>query len=184
VTTEEAVTNVVCSSLHYHSAARDANGGLCLRGKFHDLLYVALKVAAVWEMSDSRTVARLLKDIYRCEGSFERLILGAVAGPRVSHALCGWKSDFSDRAENLTAVEFFLRHAANQKLRFGKGRRRLADVPLRACGGLTAAALALDIARPDALAVLLKHGAVIRFPMRASGVRWTDGVSCVIDVMT
>lgn len=94
------------------------------------------------------------------------------------HLLSGWKSEFSDREENAQAVAYFLRHADEQRLEFGLGEdegaqgcegrgRRFADVPMRACGGLTAAAMALDMCKKDVLTLLLRHGATIHFPDRA-----------------
>lgn len=172
VTAQEAAGRAVCAALRYHAATKDANGGVCLKGKFHDILYVVAKLAYDWELRDGHTVARLLRDMHACEGTFERLVVGAIVGTRVSHLLSGWKSEFADREENVQAVEFFMRHADEQRLLFGHGPgapgRRFADVPMRACGGLTAAAMALDVGKVDTLTLLLRHGATIDFPDRES----------------
>ncbi|XP_034253084.1 uncharacterized protein LOC117652349 [Thrips palmi] len=180
VTAQEAVGRTVCAALRYHAATRDANGNVCLKGKFHDILYVVAKLAYDWELQDSHTVTRLLRDLHACEDTFERLTVGAIVGTRVSHLLSGWKSEFADREENLQALEYFLRHADGQRLVFqakqgpGLGKqakdrpRRFADVAMRACGGLTAAAMALDVAKVDTLLLLLRHGATIQFPDRES----------------
>ena len=92
----------------------------------------------------------------------------------MSHLLSGWKSEFADREENLQALEYFLRHADGQRLVFqakqgqglglGAGNakkaaakdqpRRFADVAMRACGGLTAAAMALDVAKVSTVIII------------------------------
>lgn len=84
VTAQEAVGRTVCAALRYHAATRDANGNVCLKGKFHDILYVVAKLAYDWELQDSHTVTRLLRDLHACEDTFERLTVGAIVGTRVS----------------------------------------------------------------------------------------------------
>lgn len=47
-------------------------------GKYHNVLYVAAKLAFDWSLQDNYTVARLLDEIYSCEKTFERLFLGMI----------------------------------------------------------------------------------------------------------
>ncbi|XP_052119974.1 uncharacterized protein LOC113216446 [Frankliniella occidentalis] len=163
VTAQEAVASAVCAALRYHAATRDANGGVCLKGKFHDILYVAAKLAYDWELRDGHTVARLLRDLHACEDTFERLVVGAIVGTRVSHLLSGWKSEFADREENLQAVEFFLVHADEQRLVFGDDPR---GAPAPGPPGAQGRRFADVHMRVDTLSLLLRHGATVHFPDR------------------
>lgn len=45
-------------------------------GKYHNLLYVAIKLAFDWSLQDNHAVAALLDELYACEGTFERIFLG------------------------------------------------------------------------------------------------------------
>lgn len=45
-------------------------------GKYHNLLYIAMKLAFDWSLQDNGVVAALLDDLYACEKTFERIFLG------------------------------------------------------------------------------------------------------------
>lgn len=45
-------------------------------GKYHNMLYIAMKLAFEWSLQDNGVVATLLDEIYACEGTFERIFLG------------------------------------------------------------------------------------------------------------
>lgn len=45
-------------------------------GKYHNLLYVAMKLAFDWSLQDNGVVAALLDELYACERTFERIFLG------------------------------------------------------------------------------------------------------------
>ena len=49
-------------------------------GKYHNLLYIALKLAFDWSLQDNGVVATLLDELYACEKTFERLFLGKIEG--------------------------------------------------------------------------------------------------------
>jgi len=109
-------------------------------GKYHNILYIALKVAWNWGIKDSDVVCSLLSksillfqsvcwafnpiacsfadEIYECERTFERLFLGAIFGTNAPYFIAGWRSDFKDQDENARAAVFFLHHACQQNLRF------------------------------------------------------------------
>ena len=94
MTAQEAVARAVCAALRYHAATRDANGSVCLKGKFHDILYVVAKLSYDWELRDGHTVARLLQDLHACEDTFERITVGAIVGTRVSPGDTPYSRDF------------------------------------------------------------------------------------------
>lgn len=45
-------------------------------GKYHNLLYIAMKLSFDWSLQDNGVVAALLDELYACEGTFERIFLG------------------------------------------------------------------------------------------------------------
>ncbi|XP_044748519.1 uncharacterized protein LOC123309452 isoform X3 [Coccinella septempunctata] len=113
-TAKEAVTCI----LRYHDIMKETNNSICLMGKFHNVLYVGMKLAFDWQVKDSGTIGTLLEQIYTCEKTFERLFLGAIFGVRAPYFIAGWKSDFLDPEENLRAVVFYLDHACTASLDF------------------------------------------------------------------
>lgn len=76
-----------------------------MMGKFHNVLYVALKVAWDWGVKDSSIICRLLREIYGCEETFERLFLGAIFGTNAPHFIAGWRADFKDQVSESECVE-------------------------------------------------------------------------------
>lgn len=94
---QEVCRNVIISAIRYHEKHRKENGSVCLMGKYHNILYVVAKLAFDWKLRDSATIACLLDNIYACEGTFERLLIGAIFGTRAPYFIAGWKSDFQDQ---------------------------------------------------------------------------------------
>lgn len=64
------------SALRYHNNCKSRNGDVCLMGKYHNLLYIAMKLAFDWSLQDNGVVAALLDEMYACERTFERIFLG------------------------------------------------------------------------------------------------------------
>ncbi|XP_052749880.1 uncharacterized protein LOC113511998 isoform X2 [Galleria mellonella] len=67
--------NFVLSALRYHNNCKTNNGDVCLMGKYHNLLYIAMKLAFDWSLQDNGVVAALLDELYTCEKTFERIFL-------------------------------------------------------------------------------------------------------------
>lgn len=92
-------------------------------GKYHNVLYIALKISWNWGIKDSKLICELLsklniikverfitptknslEEIYDCEETFERIFLGAIFGSNAPYFIAGWRSDFRDQVtlfENL-----------------------------------------------------------------------------------
>ncbi|KAJ6640084.1 hypothetical protein Bhyg_12833, partial [Pseudolycoriella hygida] len=115
---EESSRLAVLSAIKYHRDNKSGNSDVCLMGKYHNVLYIGVKVAWDWGVLDSQAVKELLEEIYSCEHTFERIFLGALFGSNAPHFIAGWKSDFKDQDENTRAMVFFLQHASNLALSF------------------------------------------------------------------
>uniref|UniRef100_A0A182W5C4 SOCS box domain-containing protein n=1 Tax=Anopheles minimus TaxID=112268 RepID=A0A182W5C4_9DIPT len=165
--TQLAVGLAVTSAIDYHNRMKGDNYEVCMMGKYHNVLYIALRITWDWGLEDSTIVRNLLDEIFKCEKTFERLFLGALFGCNAPHFIAGWKSDFNDQDENLRAVVFFLHHSAKaraiyptysyayQRLRHTK----FIDVPIDSCGKATPLRVALQASAPDIVLILLRHGA-------------------------
>lgn len=162
---ESGCRRAVCAALRFHERTRDGNSQVCLLGKYHNVLYVASKLAFDWKLQDNDTVTWLLKDIYKCEKTFERLFVGAIFGTRVTHLISGWKSDFQNREENHQALKYFIDHATKANLTFNvKGIwRKFVDVPMESYGNATPLRVAVQAGQSDILSLLLHYGAIITF---------------------
>lgn len=87
-------------------------------GKYHNILYIAMKVSWNWGIKDSTVISALLSEfsllppsllfnfrcsfpgeIYECEKTFERLFLGAIFGSNAPYFIAGWRSDFKDQVK-------------------------------------------------------------------------------------
>lgn len=162
---QKVVREAVIGILRYHENSRNENGTICIMGKYHDILYVALKICFDWQLKDTATVATLLDHIYSCEKTFERLFVGAIFGTRAPHFIAGWKSDFDDQEDNVRAVVYFLDHACNANLEYcpgeGSDSTRFVDVPLESCGKATCLKITLQLGVPDKVLILLRFGAVV-----------------------
>lgn len=132
-------------------------------GKFHNILYVAVKLCYDWQLKDTEIVAALLENIYSCEKTFERLSIGAIFGTRAPHFIAGWKSDFDDQEENLRALVFYIDHATTAGLEFlcGDCTIRFIDVPFESCGKASAVRILAQLGVPDKLHILLRFGALV-----------------------
>uniref|UniRef100_A0A336MXZ6 CSON006100 protein n=1 Tax=Culicoides sonorensis TaxID=179676 RepID=A0A336MXZ6_CULSO len=96
---DECSRQAVLSAIEYHQRHKEENGNVCLMGKYHNILYVTIRVAWDWGVTDSEVVTSLLKEIYSCELTFERLFLGVIFGTNAPYFISGWRSDFKDQNE-------------------------------------------------------------------------------------
>ncbi|KAL7729301.1 hypothetical protein ACLKA6_008880 [Drosophila palustris] len=168
VQTDEVASMAVTAAMRYHRLAKEGNGGkVCLMGKYHNILYIALRTCWDWGVRDSEVVVQLLVAIYECEKTFERIFLGALFGPHAPHFIAGWRSDFQDQHENVRAMVYFLKHATRERLelpvwtpRFEQELQlRFIDVPIESCGRSSPLRIALQANAPELLLILLRYGA-------------------------
>uniref|UniRef100_A0A0K8UGK6 SOCS box domain-containing protein n=1 Tax=Bactrocera latifrons TaxID=174628 RepID=A0A0K8UGK6_BACLA len=165
--TEEVARFAVLAAVRYHREKKSGNGDVCLMGKFHNILYIALRTCWDWGVRDSTVVVLLLEEIYSCEKTFERIFLGALFGPHAPHFIAGWRSDFRDQDENTRAMVYFLHHATSLSMqlpvwiaRFEQERMvRFIDIPIESCGRSSPLRVALQASAPDLLLILLRYGA-------------------------
>lgn len=157
-TPEKAVREAILGILKYHQRMRNQNGNVCM-GKYHNILYVAVKLCYSWQLKDPKIVSTLLKEIYTCEKTFERIFLGAIFGTRAPHYIAGWKSDFNDQEENLRAMVYFLDQARTAQLELES--RRFIDVPLESCGKENVLRVCIELGLPDKVHILLRFGALV-----------------------
>ncbi|KAI5640236.1 SOCS box domain-containing protein [Phthorimaea operculella] len=162
-TDDATCKNFVVSTLRYHNNCKSDNGDICLMGKYHNLLYVAMKLAFDWSLQDNAVVAALLDELYACEKTFERIFLGAIFGTSAPHFLAGWKSDFKDKEENVHALVYFLDHATNASLEYHDEEKtyRFIDVPLESCGRASPVRVVIQMGAAEMLMILLRFGATI-----------------------
>lgn len=160
---EKAVREAILGILNYHHNMRIQNGKVCMMGKYHIILYVAVKLCYSWQLKDPEIVSTLLKNIYCCENTFERILIGAIFGTTAPHYIAGWKSDFNDQEENLRAVVYYLEQsrAAQVEFQYGDEKRRFIDVPIESCGKETTLKICVQLGFPDKLHVLLRFGALV-----------------------
>ncbi|XP_069690229.1 uncharacterized protein stops [Periplaneta americana] len=160
---DTGVRRAVLAAIRHHATTVSTNGTVCLMGKFHNILYIATKLCYDWKLEDTQIVSRLLNDIYRCEKTFERLMIGAIFGTRVTHFISGWKSDFESPEESLAALEYFLQHATKARLEYTNevdGKKvRFADVPMESYGRTQAVRAAAQFSKDEVLLLLLRYGA-------------------------
>ncbi|XP_059218998.1 uncharacterized protein LOC106087842 isoform X2 [Stomoxys calcitrans] len=164
---DEVARIAVLSAVRYHRDQKDANGDVCLMGKYHNILYIALRTCWDWGVRDSAVVVVLLEEIYACEKTFERIFLGALFGPNAPHFIAGWRSDFRDQDENTRAMVYFLRHATSLGMtlpvwiaRYEQERLvKFIDIPIESCGRSSPLRVALQASAPDLLLILLRYGA-------------------------
>jgi len=162
---QDVCERIVHSALRYHNITMMENGSICLLGKFHNVLYVAAKLCYDWDINNNVIVSRLLDDIFYCEKTFERLLVGAIFGTRVTHFLSGWKCDFEDREENIRALVYFLDHATSGRLEYrcesSPIKRRFIDVPMESYGQVLPLRVAIQHGAPDILLIMLRYGASV-----------------------
>ncbi|XP_063537840.1 uncharacterized protein LOC134747184 [Cydia strobilella] len=155
--------NFITSALKYHNNCKATNGDVCLMGKYHNVLYIAMKLSFDWSLQDNGVVAALLDELYACEKTFERIFLGAIFGTSAPYFLAGWKSDFMDKEENVHALVFFLDHATNANLEYTEEGKvsRFIDVPLESCGKASPVRVVIQMGTSEMLTILLRFGAQI-----------------------
>lgn len=160
---QDACKRAIECVLKFHDDAKMKNKNVCLLGKYHNFLYVATKLCYDWNLDDTETVVKLLKTIYECEKTFEKLFEGAILGTKVTQLISGWKSDYSSRKENIQAMEYFLIHATKAKLVFKNHGvdRRFIDVCMDSYGCSTPARVTVTAGHYDVLNLLLKYGATV-----------------------
>lgn len=158
--------------IRYHEKSVQNNGSVCLMGKYHNVLYVAAKICFDWQLKDTATVTCLLDNMFSCEKTFERLLIGALFGTRAPYFIAGWKSDFNDQEENVRAMVYFLCHSVDGYAEFPyEGQLlRFIDVPLESCGKVPPYKIALQLGIPDTLLILLRFGAVVGEDAKLSGL--------------
>lgn len=162
---QDVCERIVLSALRYHNITMMENGSICLLGKFHNVLYVAAKLCYDWNINNNAIVSRLLNDIFYCEKTFERLLVGAIFGTRVTHFLSGWKCDFNDREENIRALVYFLDHAISGRLEYrcesSPIKRRFIDVSMESYGQVLPLRVAIQHGAPDILLIMIRYGASV-----------------------
>uniref|UniRef100_A0A1A9WZ24 SOCS box domain-containing protein n=1 Tax=Glossina brevipalpis TaxID=37001 RepID=A0A1A9WZ24_9MUSC len=176
--TEEVARIAVLAAVRYHRDKKGGNGDVCLMGKFHNILYIALRTCWDWGVRDSAVVVVLLEEIYACEKTFERIFLGALFGPHAPHFIAGWRSDFRDQDENTRAMVYFLHHATSLDMtlpvwiaRYEQERMlKFIDIPIESCGRSSPLRVALQASAPDLLLILLRYGAEPNPPDGGSSV--------------
>ena len=185
---QQAAGDVTAALIGYHDDAQRSNGGVCRLGRYHQLLAVAAVVAFRWRLDDTPLVCRLLLAVASCEGTLERLLAGAIFGPRVTYLVSGSKADLDNRSECLQSADFLLRHAAKSHLRItvnhDPARRRgwertyrAVDLPLLSYESVPPLHAAVAQQVPDAVLVLLRLGARLEF-LPITAARWSDSRHC------
>lgn len=61
--TDESCRIAVKTIIHYHDQMKDQNGKVCMMGKYHNILYVAMKLCYDWQLKDMATVSNFIKFI-------------------------------------------------------------------------------------------------------------------------
>lgn len=182
---------LVASIIQFHREALESNSGICRLGKYHDILYVAAYLAEQFRIDDNSLVSQLLKEMFYCEQSFDRLVAPAILGPKVSHILSGWRPDLENESRALFTLEYFALHSNAARLEFRiKGdenqTRRFLDVPLLSLQGTPPLTVATQANEVEAVRLLLRHGAELGLygvfcPLRASTQRLSNYARSVLD---
>ncbi|KAJ8924738.1 hypothetical protein NQ315_000891 [Exocentrus adspersus] len=166
---EETCRLAVLTIIRYHEEMRDSNNTVCMMGKYHNILYVAVRICYDWQLKDSGTVSLLLETIYQCEKTFERILIGAIFGNKAPHYIAGWKCDFDTQEENIRAVVYFIDKAntAGLELPFGSNEDeklfRFIDLPIESCGKASAVKICIQLGLPNKLSIFLRFGAKILY---------------------
>ncbi|KAH1027184.1 uncharacterized protein LOC109535533 isoform X1 [Dendroctonus ponderosae] len=165
--TEQTCKEAITTLLLHHDKTKNANGTVCMMGKYHNILYVAVKLCYLWQLQDAELVCKLLTGIYSCEQTFERIFIGAIFGTKAPHFIAGWKSDFDDQEENVRGVVYFLDKANKGKLMLPVFRNslpeniRFLDIPIDSCAKASPVKLCIQLGLPDKLLIFLRFGAQI-----------------------
>lgn len=142
------------------------NNGLCLFGKYHNILYVAAKLCFIWNLEDTEVISTLLTRIYECENTFEKFFECAIFGTKVTQLISGWRSDYKTHNENLKASVYFLKHAIKGKLMFKRENKiyNFVDIPMNCYENLSPLKTAVKAEKWDLVVLLIKYGAIAYLP--------------------
>lgn len=152
----------------YHNESKFKNSGVCPMGKIHNILYVACALCNSKCLENSEVVLSVLDAIYKCENTFERLILGALFGRKASQFLFGWKNDYETREESVNALKYFAFHTNvgqrrykyySPAISFKKNMVAFIDLPLDCCSNSSPLRIAARLGIPDLFLLLLQYGA-------------------------
>ncbi|XP_030745739.1 uncharacterized protein LOC115874660 isoform X2 [Sitophilus oryzae] len=163
--TEITCQTAVRTLVRYHQRAKASNGNVCMMGKYHNILYIAVRLCYLWGVKNLDIISELLRDIYSCEYTFERIIIGAIFGTRAPHYIAGWKSDFDDKEDNFRGLIYFLDKANKAKLEFPfelkKNETKLFRyLPIESCGKTSMVKLSVQLGLPDKLLFFTRFGAL------------------------
>ncbi|KAF7272222.1 hypothetical protein GWI33_014978 [Rhynchophorus ferrugineus] len=176
-TAEDGDTNASCviaidTLIRYHRRAKLSNGNVCMMGKNHNILYVGLRLCYIWQVKKSGLVAELLNEIYFCEYTFERILIGAIFGTKAPHYFAGWKSDFDNQEDNFRGLIYFLDKANRSKMLFPFHWNgilhyyRFIDLPIESCGKASILRLSVQFGLADKIgriqpSIPIQHGQLL-----------------------
>lgn len=155
------------AAISFHKKYKLGNSGVCLFGKYHDVLYVAANLCYSRNLPDTDTVSTLLQHIYECEKTFEKFFECAIFGAKVTQLISGWRSYYKSPTENLNACIYFLQHATKGRLTFpqdGDSGRRFVDIPMNCYENLSPLKTAVKAEKWDIVILLIKYGAITYLP--------------------
>lgn len=161
---QEGCRLAVSAVIKYHRKHRNENGRICLLGKYHNVLYAGVRLCYDFLLEDSKTVCELLREIFVCEKTFERIFAGAIFGVKVSHFVAGWKSDFDDQNENISALVYFshhsnkLREIYDVEISSEVKSKRFLDVPMTCVSNSSPLRVASQLPKFDIILLLLRYG--------------------------
>ncbi|XP_076274026.1 SOCS domain-containing protein stops, partial [Rhynchophorus ferrugineus] len=179
-TAEDGDTNASCviaidTLIRYHRRAKLSNGNVCMMGKNHNILYVGLRLCYIWQVKKSGLVAELLNEIYFCEYTFERILIGAIFGTKAPHYFAGWKSDFDNQEDNFRGLIYFLDKANRSKMLFPFHWNgilhyyRFIDLPIESCGKASILRLSVQFGLADKVLILIRFGALLSTETEEAG---------------
>lgn len=154
------------AAIAFHQKYKLGNNGVCLFGKYHDVLYVAANLCFSRSLPDTDTVSTLLQHIYDCEKTFEKFFECAIFGAKVTQLISGWRSYYKSPTENLNACIYFLQHATKGQLTFQQEgvSRRFVDIPMSCYENLSPLKTAVKAEKWDIVILLIKYGAITYLP--------------------
>lgn len=108
-------------------------------------------------------MSSVLKEMFACERSFEKLFAGSIFGPNVTYLISGWKSDSVSHAECMYALQYFLNHSSMARQEYDG--QRMVDILMPEYHRSTPLKVALYRAVPDAVLLFLRYGAKLNFTL-------------------
>lgn len=158
------IHHLVC----YHKESKNKNFGVCPMGKNHNILYVASALCKNKHIKNTNVVLSILDEIYQCENTFERLILGALFGKKAAQFFFGWQGDEETKQESMETLMYFANYSnVGKRLYtfyssatfFKKVAVPFVDLPLDCCSKSSPLRIALRIGIPEIVLLLLQLGA-------------------------